>query len=113
MIHRPCPMIGWSLVSSRLFSEQGACRGLRPEALWPSAGQAAVHPDGTGDVIRATGRLAGIQWAEPVAPGGRAYGKCNLRLHVSAPSMELRDFAAEGFAGAAGPNSGVGVGRTL
>ena len=24
-------MIGWSLVSSRLFSEQGACRGLRPE----------------------------------------------------------------------------------
>ena len=85
----------------------------RPEALWPSAGQAAVHPDGTGDVIRATGCLAGIQWAEPVAPGGRAYEKCNLRLHVSAPSMELRDFAAEGFAGAAGPNSGVGVGRTL
>lgn len=32
MIHRPCPMIGWSLVSSRLFSEQGACRGLRPAA---------------------------------------------------------------------------------
>ena len=32
MIHRPCPMIGWSLVSSRLFSEQGACRGGRPPA---------------------------------------------------------------------------------
>ena len=41
MIHRPCPMIGWSLVSSRLFSEQGACRGLRPAA-------GCHRPDGQG-----------------------------------------------------------------
>ena len=41
MIHRPCPMIGWSLVSSRLFSEQGACRRLRRQRRLDAIAQTA------------------------------------------------------------------------
>lgn len=52
MIHRPCPMIGWSLVSSRLFSEQGACRGLRPAAGCAVNGGWMPSPRRPGPAVR-------------------------------------------------------------
>ena len=52
----------------------------------------------------------GIQRATPVAPGGRAYGKCNLRLHVSAPSGGLGEHppAARGSQGVRRAPPGAG-----